>query len=114
MAEKCVVMLVRRGYLTDGERKVVEQHFPGAELHFRLTNPQSPEDHLANCREHRPNIIFLPQKPLLVPAMEVGFHHVIVISGQLMELMAVKPEFKPFKLPGSGPVGPELHYSERH
>lgn len=103
MAEtnKVRIILLRRDAisLSDEEKRLLQEAFPGREIEFMRTDPRDYKEHAAQCDQIQPAAVVLPgERPIPVLAMEKGFAHVAFTPDGLVELEIeqLRPIFKPF------------------
>ncbi len=92
-----VTIIVLRKEISDKDKETLQRLFPGKHLDFLVTNPSNYMDHDRQCRELNADLVVLPERPIPSLAMERGVSHVTITpEGQVLELLPLKPEFKPF------------------
>src|SRR5438093_10412061 len=94
------VRLMRRGQLSDDERKSLQGCFPGETFTYRQASPKSGNDWLKFCRDTNADLVILPaEKPLPTSAMQAGFTHVAFTPQGPQRLVRLVPEFEPLQKP---------------
>lgn len=97
MPEKILVLVLRREPDLN-EIAAIQRKFPGKQLVFKTINPADYKEHAAICEEMKPDVVLLPKdRPIPSLAMEKGFPHVALFNGDVMELLPLMPQFKPFE-----------------
>jgi hypothetical protein len=93
-------VIVMRRELTSEERAALQKLHPNEPIEAHHAEPHSAAEHLAECQRLSAQIVFLPhEQPIPTLAMQAGVKHLLLRDGQLLELVRVVPEFKPY-VPG--------------
>jgi hypothetical protein len=91
-------VVVMRRDLSDAETEAMRRVHPDEQIIPHRTDPVSAQEHLANCQRLGAQVAFLPhEQPVPIPAMQAGVKHLLLKDGQLLELVRVVPEFKPYE-----------------
>jgi len=96
------VFVLRRALPASQEERI-RNAFPGKEIEFRMIHSLDYLDHDRICEElnlQDGDFVVLPEKPIPSKAMERGVPHVAITPDGLMELVSIKPEFRPFNPAG--------------
>lgn len=99
MTENQVTVLMLRRDESDlrEEEVTAVKNALGKEVIFKRTDPRDYLEHDAQCLELNAEMVMLPlDRPIPSKAMERGVPHVVVINDQLMQLLPLVPQFKPF------------------
>ena len=93
-------IFVLRKALSPEEEVMIRSKLPGKEIEFQVVHSQDYLEHAETCRVLNPeegDFVILPKdRPIPSLAIEQGVPHVALTKDGLMELLPLKPEFKPF------------------
>jgi hypothetical protein len=87
------VLLPRNGELSPEAAEAIEDAYGGdVELFIRKTPAGDGEEHLKNCEEFKPDLVFLSgEAPFPLPAIRRGHPHVAMVGGELVRVVEIKP-----------------------
>jgi hypothetical protein len=83
--------------LSDSQRALLTRQFPEG-IEFRRIDSTNYLEHDELCKKLDPAAVILPKdRPIPVLAIEHGYPHLVFSSTELMELVRLQPELKPFQ-----------------